>query len=108
MAFMTLALVQVVHVFNARSQTRSAFDARLFTNGWLWGAVALCVALQLVAVYVPFMRSVLDTVPLAAKDWGVVAGCVLLTLAVVETVKWVRRRAMRAAVIFTSRQPDPT
>ena len=39
MAFMTLALAQVFHAFNARSQARSAFTSRLFTNGWLWAAV---------------------------------------------------------------------
>jgi len=91
-AFMTLALVQVVHVFSSRSETRSAFDARLFKNGWLWGAVTLCLLLQVAAVYVPFMRAVLDTVPLVARDWGVVAGCALLPLAVVEVVKLVQRR----------------
>ena len=42
MAFMTLALSQVFHVFNARSQTRSTFTDRFFTNGWLWGAVGIC------------------------------------------------------------------
>jgi len=96
MTFMTLAFVQVVHVFNARSQTRSAFDARLFTNGWLWGAVLLCILLQLFAVYVPFMRAVLHTVPLGAQDWAVVAGCALLPLAVVEIVKLVGRRLARS------------
>ena len=91
-AFMTLALVQVVHVFSSRSETRSAFDARLFKNGWLWGAVALCVLLQVAAVYVPFLRAILHTVPLGAKDWGVVAVCALAPLAVVEVVKLIRRR----------------
>jgi len=94
--FMTLALAQVVHVFSSRSETRSAFDARLFKNGWLWGAVALCILLQLAAVYVPFLRSILDTVPLGANDWGVVAGCALLPLAIVEIVKLVQRRFARA------------
>jgi len=94
-AFMTLAFVQVVHVFSSRSETRSAFDARLFKNGWLWGAVALCVVLQLAAVYVPFLRAILHTVPLGAKDWGVVAGCALLPLAVVEVVKLIQRRLAR-------------
>ncbi len=94
--FMTLALAQVVHVFSSRSETRSAFDARLFKNGWLWGAVALCILLQLAAVYVPFLRSILDTVPLGANDWGVVAGCALLPLAIVEIVKLVQRRFVRA------------
>ena len=91
--FMTLAFVQLVHVFNARSQTRSAFDARLFTNGWLWGAVLLCIVLQLAAVYVPFLRTILHTVPLRARDWGVVVGCALLPLLVVELVKLIQRRS---------------
>lgn len=99
MTFMTLALVQVVHVFNARSQSRSAFDARLFTNGWLWAAVALCVLLQLAAVYAPFLRVILHTVPLSATDWGVVVGCALLPLAVVEFVKLIERRFAERPII---------
>jgi len=95
-AFMTLSFVQIVHVFSARSQTRSAFDARLFTNRWLWGAVALCVLLQLAAVYVPFLRAVLHTVPLGAKDWAVVVGGSLLPLAVIEAVKLIQHRQGRA------------
>jgi len=94
-SFMTLAFVQVVHVFSSRSETRSAFDARLFKNGWLWGAVALCVLLQLAAVYLPFLRTILHTVPLGMKDWGVVAGCAVLPLAVVEIVKLIQRRIAR-------------
>ena len=92
-AFMTLAVVQVVHVLSSRSETRSAFDGRLFKNGWLWAAVVFSVLLQLAAVYVPFLRGVLHTVPLGAHDWGVVAGCSLLPLAVVEAVKWFQRRS---------------
>lgn len=92
MAFMTLALVQVVHSFSTRSETRSAFDARLFKNGWLWGAMAICVLLQLAAVSVPFLREVLRTVPLDATDWAIVAGGALLPLAIVEVVKLIQRR----------------
>ena len=94
-AFMTLAFVQVFHVFSSRSETDSAFDPRVFENGWLWGAVVLCAALQAAAVYVPFLRVALDTVPLGAKDWGVVAGCALLPVGVIELVKALRRRFTR-------------
>jgi Ca2+-transporting ATPase len=90
-AFMTLALAQVFHVFNARSQTRSAFTARLFTNGWLWGAVLICLVLQAAAVYVPFLRAVLQTVSLTATDWGMIGACSLTPVAVVELVKVVQR-----------------
>jgi len=95
MAFMTLALAQVFHAFNVRSQRRSVFTARLFTNSWLWGAVLLCLLLQLAAVYVPFLQTVLHTVPLSVADWGVIAGCSLLPVAVVELVKVVQRQASR-------------
>jgi P-type Ca2+ transporter type 2C len=86
-AFMTLALVQVFHAFNARSQRRSALDARLFTNGWLWAAVMACVMLQLAAVYWPFLQRVLHTAPLTAADWGLVGACALAPVLVVELVK---------------------
>ncbi|MGB4712324.1 MAG: cation-transporting P-type ATPase [Fuerstiella sp.] len=91
MAFMTLALSQVFHAFNARSQNRSAFTDRLFTNGWLWAAVALCLALQAAAVYLPLLQRVLHTAPPTLADWAVIAGCSLLPVAVVELVKLVRR-----------------
>jgi Ca2+-transporting ATPase len=45
MAFMTLALAQVFHAFHARSQVRSAFTSRLFTNIWLWAAVVMSLIL---------------------------------------------------------------
>lgn len=86
-AFMTLAMTQVAHAFSARSRTRSMLTGRLFTNGWLWGATAICVALQLAAVYVPLLRQVLHTVPLTYADWGVVAAGALAPVVVIEVVK---------------------
>jgi Ca2+-transporting ATPase len=91
LAFMTLALSQVFHVFSTRSQRRSAFS-RLFANAWLWAAVMTCVLLQVAAVYTPFLQRVLRTVPLNLSDWGVVVACSLAPVAVVELIKLVRLR----------------
>ena len=91
MAFMTLALAQVFHAFDARSQNRSIFTSRLFTNGWLWGAVAICLILQVAAVYLPLLQRVLRTVPPTPLEWAVIAGCSLLPVAVVELVKLMTR-----------------
>ncbi len=96
-AFMTLAMAQVFHTFNARSRTKSAFTARLFTNRWLWGAVVICILLQVAAVTVPMLRSVLRTVPLGAADWGLIAGCSLVPVVVVEVVKLIQRWRVRTA-----------
>ncbi len=92
LAFMTLALAQVFHVFNARSQRRSAFDRRIFTNRWLWFAVLSCVLLQLSAVYLPFLRTVLRTSPLSLSDWSLVAVASLSPIVVVEAVKLLQWR----------------
>ena len=98
MAFMTLAFSQIFHVFNARSQTRSAFTDRLFTNAWLWGAVGICLALQVAAVYVPILQRVLRTLPPTVPEWGLIAICSLLPVVVVELVKLTRRIATRRPV----------
>jgi Ca2+-transporting ATPase len=90
-AFMTLALAQVFHAFNARSQTQSIFTATLFTNRWLWGATVICLLLQLAAVYAPPLRHVLQTVPLTLADWTLVLLCALLPVVVVELVKLIGR-----------------
>ncbi len=87
MAFMTLALTQVFHAFDARSQQRSMFTRRLFTNGWLWAALGMCIIFQIAAVYVPLLQKVLHTVPPTFTEWGVIAGCSLLPVLVVELVK---------------------
>jgi P-type Ca2+ transporter type 2C len=93
MAFMTLAVAQVFHAFNARSQRGSMFTTRLFSNRWLWAAVGVCLILQAAAVYVPLFRRVLQTAPPTLSDWAVIAACSLLPVAVIECVKAVQRVA---------------
>jgi Ca2+-transporting ATPase len=82
MAFTTLVFFSLFAVFNARSDERSAFDG-LFSNGWLWAAVALSLLLQLAVVYVPFLQKAFSTVALNAGDW-------LLCAAVASSVLWLR------------------
>jgi Ca2+-transporting ATPase len=91
MTFLTLALSQIFHAFDARSQNRSLFTSRLFTNVWLWGAVVLCINLQAAAVYVPLLQKVLHTVPPTTSEWAVIVGCSLLPVAVIELVKAIQR-----------------
>jgi Ca2+-transporting ATPase len=86
-AFTTLALAQIVHVFNTRSRTRSTFTAGFFANPWLWAAVAVCIGLQVAASLQPLLRSVLRTVPLDARDWTLIAIASLAPTAFVELAK---------------------
>jgi Ca2+-transporting ATPase len=91
LVFMTLALSQTVHALSVRSQTQSAFGRRLFSNGWLWLAMGICVGLQMAAVYSPLLQRVLSTVAPAPADWALIAVGSLLPLLVVELLKLLRR-----------------
>jgi len=88
MALTTLVLFQMFNVLNARSDTHSAFY-RLFHNGWLFGAVALSLALQVAVIYVPLLQRAFDTVPLQGRDW---LTCVL----VASSVLWLRELSKAA------------
>src|SRR5690606_14106936 len=70
MVFTALVLAQVLHVFEARFRHRSIFGPWILENTWVWGAVGVCLALQVVAVHVPVSSRVLHTVPLSVGDWG--------------------------------------
>ena len=73
MAFTTLMLFQMFNVVNARSDESSAF-VHLFTNGWLWGAIGVSVALQVLVVHVPFLQRAFGTTPLSLPRLGVLSG----------------------------------
>jgi P-type Ca2+ transporter type 2C len=68
MAFTTLLFFSLFTVFSARSDEQSAFRG-LFSNGWLWGAVLLSLALQVAVIYIPFLQQAFSTVSLSAADW---------------------------------------
>ena len=82
MAFTTLILFQIFNVFNARSDTRSAFHG-LFCNHWLWIGLGVSVVLQLAVIYVPFLQKSFSTVSLTSADW-------LLCAIVASSVLWLR------------------
>lgn len=82
MAFTTMVFFSVFTVFNARSDERSAF-AGLFSNKWLWAAIALALLLQAAVIYIPFLQQAFSTVGLSADDW-------LLCAAVASSVLWLR------------------
>ena len=98
MAFTTLVFAQLINVFNARSDDRSAFVG-LFTNRWLWGALVVSLGLHVFVLYVPVMQRAFGTVPLSAADWGRCAIAASGVLWVSELAKLLgRTRARRLAL----------
>lgn len=66
--FTVLVLAHLFNAFNARSETRSAF-VQLFSNPWLWAALALSLLLQVAVVNVGFLNVAFGTVPLSLTQW---------------------------------------
>lgn len=72
-AFATLVLAQLIHVFDCRSE-KSILARNPFENKYLTGAVLSSLILMLVVIYYPPLQPVFHTVPIEARDWLLVAG----------------------------------
>ena len=88
--FTVLVLAHLFNAFNARSDTTSAFT-HLFTNPWLWGAIALSLLLQVAVVNLEFLNLAFSTVPLAFDQWLVCAVMASVVLWYSELRKLVSR-----------------
>jgi Ca2+-transporting ATPase len=86
-AFLTLGLAQLFHVFNSRFETGSAFKQGIFSNRAIWAALGLTIALQLAAVYLPIPQMILKTVPPSPTEWAVVLVASLLPAVSIELYK---------------------
>jgi Ca2+-transporting ATPase len=86
-AFLSLGLAQLFHVFNSRFETGSALKQGLFSNRYVWAAIGLTIALQLIAVYLPVPQMILKTVAPTSLEWGVVLLAALTPTVVVEISK---------------------
>lgn len=91
MAFTTLVLFQLFNAFNSRSERESAF-AQLLWNPWLFGAIGISLALQVLAVHLPLFQSAFATQSLSPGDWllcFLVASSVMCVMEIVKlTLRW--------------------
>ena len=71
-AFMTLAFAQIAHLGNARSRAPVISPARATANRYAVGAVVLSAALQIAALELAPLASVLRIQPLDGREWMVV------------------------------------
>lgn len=72
-AFATLVLAQLIHVFDCRSE-HSVFHRNPFGNVYLVGAVIISLLLMLVVIYYPPLQPIFSTMPIQARDWLLIGG----------------------------------
>jgi Ca2+-transporting ATPase len=72
-AFATLVMAQLIHVFDCRSE-RSIYHRNPFQNLYLVGAVISSVILMLIVIYYPPLQTIFHTVSLAPEEWLLIMG----------------------------------
>ncbi|MEU8986677.1 HAD-IC family P-type ATPase [Streptomyces sp. NPDC048558] len=94
MAFTTFVLFQLFNSLNARADDGPLLGRHQFRNRTLWLCLAGVLAVQIVAVHLPWARTVFGTVPLDAGQWALCLGTastVLLVELGVRGVRWLAR-----------------
>ena len=95
-AFMTLAVAQLLHLGNARTEEPLA-GWKHFSNPYALGAVAFSMVLQLLAIYVPPLARVLGVEPLDARSWLIVLSLAVIPAVLGQGIKLARRRTRARA-----------
>jgi Ca2+-transporting ATPase len=92
-AYATLIVSELLRAFTARSEYYSAFSIGLTSNKWMLYAVGSSFLLLLASIYAPFLQPFFGTVPLAVRDWIVMAPLFLVASSAAEITKAVLRRS---------------
>jgi len=90
MAFIVLALSELVHVFNIRNNRRSMFTSGLFSNLILIGAIALSASFMFVVLLVPGLRDLFGIVMLPVENIIQTVCLVFAPVVIVEVFKLFR------------------
>jgi Ca2+-transporting ATPase len=87
MVFTTLCIAQMGHALAARSSTRLTIQLNPFSNPFILLAVSLTTALQLLLIYVPFLRDFFNTHFLSPVELAVCFGFSALVFVWIEAEK---------------------
>lgn len=87
LAFTTLVVAQLLHIFNVRAQGTTAFEVGFTSNRLLLWGVAGSFLLQLLVIYTPFGNTLFEVQPIAAVDWIVIAVLTVVPFLVIDRIK---------------------
>ena len=87
MAFVTLALSELVHVFNIRDYKKSIFRTNIFNNSKLILAILASALLMIVILLVPFLRDIFGIPVLPTENILELLGLIFAPIVIVEIFK---------------------
>ncbi|WP_424358087.1 cation-translocating P-type ATPase [Methanocella sp. MCL-LM] len=89
-ALTTLVLFQLFNVFNARSETKSAFRMNPLANPFLFTSIIASIIAQIALIYWAPLQGIFRTTPLAVNELLVIIPVALTVIFVVEIDKAIR------------------
>lgn len=93
-AFTVLVILQLVNALSVRHARATMFTG-LFTNHWLWRALATGLLLQLLVIYLLILNTAFSPVPLDGRHWLLVIACAVVFIIVEELRRAVVRMVGR-------------
>ena len=90
-SFLTLAFGKLWFVLNLRDPGTTFLDNDIVRNGWVWAAMALCVVLLFMAIYLPGLSHVLKTRPPSATGWAIILVLSALPVVTGQIIRAVQR-----------------
>ena len=90
-----MVLFENFHVFNCRSEYRSAFRVPLRNNYFLVIGVVLMQGLHIFSMHIPFMHELLSINPVSFESWllsFIIAGTIIVVMEIFKRVKSAREK----------------
>jgi Ca2+-transporting ATPase len=89
LAFATLVFSELVRAYTARSERTPILKVGVFGNKWMNWAVLGSSVLMLLVLYVPFLQTIFNTVPLGWAEWKLIIPLLLVPSLAAEAAKYI-------------------
>ena len=91
----SIVFAQLFHLYNCRSEVNFALNRNFFTNRIAFMVSGLLVLLQIGVTYLPFMNTILGTVPIALEYWLIPIAIGISVFILIEVEKWITRSIIK-------------
>ena len=91
-SFLALSLARLTHVFNMRDLDSPPLVNEITRNPYIWGALAICLALLAGALYLPLLRGILDLTAPGREGWLLILLVALVPLVTGQVAKQIRAK----------------
>jgi len=92
LTLLLMVLFENVHVFNSRSETRSIFQTRFFSNPLLIIGTIVAQLIHIGSMYTPGLKDILQVSPVSFNDWLSLLALALTLLLASEGYKLIAKR----------------